>query len=387
MVQEEEGLNTKQDRSLVTTADYASQALISACVTAQNKHQSAVPLTRPARSLLAESFGDELSLVAEEDSAALREGEAGAAMLARVTAAVNEALLEAGRSAMTGEQVLRAVDRGGSAGGRKGRHWGACSRALRCSQPRSHAGPPACAVLDPVDGTLGFVRGDQYCVALALLEEGQLMVGVLGCPNMPTRPDVLEASGALSYGFSPRLVSKMLAGAKGAGAWYRGVLFAAARGSGAWAQPSQPECDVPVHPQRVRVSQQDDPARMRMTEPVLKANSSQGFTQAVASAVGMASKPLRLYSMVKYGAVARGDADVFMKFPKAGYKEKVWDHAAGVLVVEEAGGVVTDAGGLALDFGAGRFLEHVDRGIVASSAALHPRLMAAVASSWSSSML
>ena len=76
-----------------------------------------------------------------------------------------------------------------------------------------------------------------------------------------------------------------------------------------------------------------------------------------------------------------------MKFPKAGYKEKVWDHAAGVLVVEEAGGVVTDAGGLALDFGAGRFLEHVDRGIVASSAALHPRLMAAVASSWSSSML
>jgi hypothetical protein len=32
MVQEEEGLDTKKDRSLVTTADYATQALISWCV-------------------------------------------------------------------------------------------------------------------------------------------------------------------------------------------------------------------------------------------------------------------------------------------------------------------------------------------------------------------
>ena len=31
MVQEEEGLDTKKDRSLVTTADYATQALISWC--------------------------------------------------------------------------------------------------------------------------------------------------------------------------------------------------------------------------------------------------------------------------------------------------------------------------------------------------------------------
>ena len=34
-------------------------------------------------------------------------------------------------------------------------------------------------------------------------------------------------------------------------------------------------------------------------------------------------KPLRVYSSVKYGSVARGDAAIFMKFPKAGYQEKV----------------------------------------------------------------
>ena len=241
-------------------------------------------------------------------------------------------------------------------------------------------------MLDPVDGTLGFVRGDQYAVALALLEDGHLKLGVLGCPNMPTRGDVMEAGGALSYGFSPRLVSKMLAGAKGAGAWYKGVIFAAARGGGGTvALP----CDEGLGAQavRVRVSENTDAAVARLTEPVLKANSSQGFTQQVSSHVGISSRPLRLYSMVKYGAVARGDADVFMKFPKAGYQEKIWDHAAGVVVVEEAGGRVTDAGGFPLDFGAGRFLIHVDRGIVAASEAMHARILAAVASSWESSLL
>jgi len=230
------------------------------------------------------------------------------------------------------------------------------------------------------------VRGDQYAVALALLDGGALAVGVLGCPNMPTRPDLMEANGALCYGFSPRLVSKMLAGASGAGAWYKGVVFAAARGSGGTlALP----CDAKLGATggRVVVSPNQDASSARLTEPVLKANSSHGFTAQVVTHAGLSSRPLRLYSMVKYGAVARGDADVFMKFPKAGYKEKVWDHAAGVIVVEEAGGVVTDAAGAALDFGAGRFLEHVDRGIIAASAAMHGRILAAVASSWESSLL
>lgn len=65
----------------------------------------------------------------------------------------------------------------------------------------------------------------------------------------------------------------------------------------------------------------------------------------------------------------------------------MWDHAAGVLVVQEAGGVVSDAGGAPLDFSRGRFVEGLDRGIIACSAHLHPRLLAAVAESWQSSML
>jgi 3'(2'), 5'-bisphosphate nucleotidase len=47
-------------------------------------------------------------------------------------------------------------------------------------------------VLDPIDGTLGFVRGDQYAIALAMVENGEVVLGVLGCPNLPLRSEWLN---------------------------------------------------------------------------------------------------------------------------------------------------------------------------------------------------
>jgi 3'-phosphoadenosine 5'-phosphosulfate (PAPS) 3'-phosphatase len=52
---------------------------------------------------------------------------------------------------------------GGSSGGSTGRHW----------------------VLDPIDGTRGFVGMRQYAVCLGMLQDGEVMLGVLGCPNLP----------------------------------------------------------------------------------------------------------------------------------------------------------------------------------------------------------
>lgn len=92
--------------------------------------------------------------------------------------------------------------------------------------------------------------------------------------------------------------------------------------------------------------------------------------------------------MVKYAAIARGDAEIFMKFARAGYKEKIWDHAAGVVIIQEAGGVVTDARGRPLDFSGGVYLEGLDRGIIAcSGSVLHEKIIGAVDASWDSSNL
>ena len=45
------------------------------------------------------------------------------------------------------------------------------------------------------------------------------------------------------------------------------------------------------------------------------------------------------------GALARGDAAINLRFPHKSYREKIWDHVAGALIVEEAGGKISDASG------------------------------------------
>ena len=46
------------------------------------------------------------------------------------------------------------------------------------------------------------------------------------------------------------------------------------------------------------------------------------------------------------GVLARGDASINLRFPHKGYREKIWDHAAGALIVQEAGAVISDASGI-----------------------------------------
>lgn len=91
---------------------------------------------------------------------------------------------------------------------------------------------------------------------------------------------------------------------------------------------------------------------------------------------------------MKYVALACGDAEVFMKFARTGYKEKIWDHAAGFIIIQEAGGTVTDVRGRSLDFSKGSYLRGLDRGIVAcAGSTLHEKIIDAVDASWSSSSL
>jgi HAL2 family 3'(2'),5'-bisphosphate nucleotidase len=186
-----------------------------------------------------------MTLVGEEDSEALTEGgEGGAETLAKVVNLVNKTLkahMGSDAPELSSQEVVDAINKGQSSGGAKGKHW----------------------ILDPVDGTLGFVRGDQYAIALALMDEGDLKVGVMGCPNMPKQGDVLEFETSYSYGFSPRLVSKMLAG--DSLGWYKGCIFTAVRGHGAYVFPCDP--NLKFEPAKVSVSDAFDPRKAKFTEP------------------------------------------------------------------------------------------------------------------------
>ncbi|KAG0629252.1 hypothetical protein M758_1G088900 [Ceratodon purpureus] len=350
LLRHEEKAGSKKDKSLITVADWGVQAVVSWVLT--------------------QSFqGEELSMVAEEDTKGLR-GQSGVDMSQRVVNAVNECLCEASvvgiappKQPLGSYEVLKFINKGTALGGPTGRHW----------------------VLDPVDGTLGFVRGDQYAVALALVDDGEVVLGVLGCPNFPMR------TAWLGYHHRYYRLAMQIA-PPDPSLWHRGCVMTAQKGEGrAWMQPMifNGETFNEFHaPREVSVSSVVDPADATFCEPVEKANSSHSFTAGLADTLGLRNEPLRVYSMAKYAAIARGDAEIFMKFAKAGYKEKIWDHAAGVLIVQEAGGVVTDAGGRPLDFSKGRFLEGLDRGIVACCGkSLHNKIIAAVDASYNSSTL
>ena len=201
--------------------------------------------------------------------------------------------------------------------------------------------------LDPIDGTKGFLRGNQYAVALALIDRGEVKVAALACPALPVHTD--------------RVASDC------------GMLFVAVRGKGTQAMPlaGGDAADIRM----------DAPA-WRFAESVEASHGDHDAQQAVAKAVGIQSLSLRMDSQAKYGAVARGDAVLYLrllssKYPD--YRENIWDHAAGSLIVEEAGGQVSDMFGKPLDFASAAQMEH-NRGVVVSTREIHARVIDALRS-------
>ncbi|MBX2800566.1 MAG: 3'(2'),5'-bisphosphate nucleotidase [Myxococcales bacterium] len=288
----------KGDRSPVTVADFGAQAVVS--------------------HLLAQAFpGD--PLVGEEDADALR-ASSNDDMRTKVVEGVHTLLPE-----LSEDAILGAIDRGTYEGGATGRHW----------------------VLDPIDGTKGFLRLEQYAVALGLVVDGEVVLGVLGCPNLPH--DAAAPSGP------------------------RGSLFWGVQGQGAHHRPL---ADRTIY--SVSVTALDDPAGARFCESVESAHSNQSESARIAADLGITKPPYRIDSQCKYAAVARGDADVYLRLPtRKDYVEKVWDHAAGFRVVTEAGGRVTDVHGQPLDFSLGRRLE-TNSGVIVTNGRLHDRVLASV---------
>lgn len=206
--------------------------------------------------------------------------------------------------------------------------------------------------LDPIDGTKGFLRNDQYAIALALIESGDLKVGVLGCPSLPLK--LADPDGQ------------------------KGVLFVAVRGQGATVTSLNGGDARSIH-----VGGESDQSNQRFVESVEATHGDHIRQQVIAKAGGITQPSLRMDSQAKYGAVARGDAALYLRLPSPkypDYREKIWDHAAGVLVVEEAGGRVTDMNGKPLDF-ASDFKMNNNRGVVVSAGEIHDDVIAALAAS------
>ncbi len=193
--------------------------------------------------------------------------------------------------------------------------------------------------VDPIDGTKGFLRGDQYAVAIGILIDDVPAAGVLACPRFTV--DV-----------------------------HTGVLLVADPESGTTVEPLRGGPPVGVS-----VSELGGPAETRVLGSVEAAHGDPALVREVITRGGLGGGMVRLDSQVKYGAVAAGAAEVYLR-PRSRpeYRESIWDHAAGVAVVEHAGGRVTDLDGLPLDFSRGRRLE-ANRGVVATNGRVHDHVL------------
>ena len=311
----------KEDRSPVTVADFASQAAICR--------------------LIGDAFKNDL-IIGEEESGTLRRAENGP-FLDRVLEELRAIGVEA-----SGEQACDWIDRG-------------CEKKYA----------PRFWTLDPIDGTKGFLRQEQYAVSLALLIDGRIEVALLGCPNLTVdagRLETLSHSDGRGQGEGSSSVSDRNSPGDR-------VFYAGAGGGGSWVVPLD---DTTAAPQPVHCSHLADPVEARFCESVETSHTSTSLSSRVADALGMHREPLRMDSQAKYAIVARGEAEIYMRLPaKYGYKEKIWDHAGGVLVVEEAGGLVSDVEGRPLEFNHGYELLN-NRGIIAANRELHPKVIAAL---------
>ncbi|KAF2760279.1 3(2),5-bisphosphate nucleotidase HAL2 [Pseudovirgaria hyperparasitica] len=316
------GAVSKDDKSPVTIGDFGAQALIIHAIR--------------------KNFPED-KVVGEEDSDTLRKNDELRQQIWEVVQ--NTKLEDAEAEKLLGgpltseSEMLDAIDYGKDEGGGRGRIW----------------------ALDPIDGTKGFLRGGQYAVCLALMVDGDVKVGVLGCPNLP-----IDDSAPLDVKIGENANDE-------AG---KGVLFSAVLGQGA---TSRPLGTAGLQPGKsIAMKNLTDVSQATFCESVEAAHSSHGENAAIAKKLGITKPGVRMDSQSKYGSIARGAGDLYLRLPvRKDYQEKIWDHAAGDVIVREAGGVVTDIHGKRLDFSIGRTLRD-NKGVVAGPKGVHDAVLSVV---------
>ena len=266
----------KDGREPVTIADYASQAVIG----------NALSENFPEDGVLSEERSEEFMLLLNDNQRGL--------VQRFVTDAVGGYVFE--------EQVCAWLDFGKEQR-KSGRIW----------------------VVDPIDGTKGFLRRQHYCVAISLLIDGEPVLGVLASPGFYSdEENPPDDHGALIY---------------------------AKQGAGAFIEPLSGGPREPV-----QVSKVTDPSEATLLTSYESKHTDMSFFDGVAKALGRGpDAPKReLDSQDKYGMVAAGMGDVYLRIvPEADFREKLWDHAAGYAIVTEAGGRMTDIHGQRIDWSAG----------------------------------
>ncbi|AAP05590.1 inositol monophosphatase family protein [Chlamydia caviae] len=165
-------------------------------------------------------------------------------------------------------------------------------------------------LVDPIDGTSGFIKNRFFATAVSLIYEDKPILAVMACPS--TDPHTYKIySAAKNHGVS---------------------LFGTAIESR-------------------RYLRSGTTLTGRFCEASLAARNQQHHTTRLLS-LSLPGQPqaCRVDSQYKYAMVAEGAVDFFIRYPFAISQAKTWDHAPGAFLVEESGGSVSDIFGNPLNY-------------------------------------
>lgn len=327
----------KNDNTPVTVADFGVQALVS------------LELSKVFPSI---------PLVAEEDSDFVRSNNLVDSVVSVVTdkASSND-------KPLTNVDVLEAIDRGKNAivyGTRPATYW----------------------VLDPIDGTKGFLKGSEalYVVGLALVVEGDIVLGVMGCPNWKEASSynsTIDVQGSESV---PSRSGILMVAHVGCGTWARqlsDLTGVSAKVPNGWTKCFVDGCHL-VPKARFCISDSQTWESVPLS----------AFFSATSDADGVSDKEILLLptccgSLCKYLMVASGRASVFILRARAQTIIKAWDHAVGIICVHEAGGKVTDWKGSDIDLAGDQVERRIlfpSMGVLVTNGTIHNRILEMISS-------
>ena len=179
-------------------------------------------------------------------------------------------------------------------------------------------------IIDPIDGTAGFIKHeDDFAVQIGLIDNGKPVVGVVHLPAF-------------------------------------GITYEAALGSGAF-MIANGERDP------LAVREVSDPSEMRVA---LSRNHFSPRMNILLDHFHFASNVRRGSVGLKMGLIAAQESDVYIHLSS---RTKLWDTCAPQIILEEAGGILTDIYGDALVYNTPE-LSNLN-GIVACGSAGHARII------------
>ena len=180
-------------------------------------------------------------------------------------------------------------------------------------------------MIDPLDGTNGFIDGDgDFAVQIGLTEEGQCVLGVVYQP-------------------------------------LTGVLYRAVRGAGTWIE--RPDFE----PERARVSHHSEISKMRLAAS--RSHRSPRMDQVV-QAFGFEHEVRRGSVGIKVGLIVEQQCDLYIHLSS---RTKQWDTCAPEIILHEAGGRLTDLFGQPLGYNKAEVQNR--NGIVASNGVAHDKII------------